>query len=107
MIIDYFDLIKQVFQNFSSINSRFGSIQGRMSDVMSNVTSANVIGSLDKYFGTIKYVAGDKVFNTLVYTLQVGFFILLAKTLYELIQAILVQFKMQSPLSIIKTFLKL
>ena len=74
---------------------------------MSEISGYNVIGALEPYFGTIRYVAGDKVYMTVARFLQIGLFLILARALYELVSMILLQLGAQKPLSWLKTFLKI
>lgn len=107
MIFDFFGLIVEVLEKFSQIMNFFGNTRSTLESVLSQVGSFNLSSSLTPVFGTIRYVAGNTVYVALIRTLQVGFFLMLAKALYQLLQIILNSFVIQKPLSIIKTFLKL
>lgn len=107
MIVDFFDMIVLVLNEFTTILSYFGSVKLMMESIISNIQSFNVIGAIGPYFGTIRYVAGDTIYLTLVRSLQIGLFIVLVKSLYELVTIIITQLKVQKPLSFLKTFLKL
>lgn len=107
MIVDFFDMVGDVLSNFTSILSYFGNIRTIMESVISEIGDYNVIGALEPYFGTIRYVAGDTVYMTVARFLQIGLFILLVRALYELVSMILLQLGAQKPLSWLKTFLKI
>lgn len=107
MIFDYFDSLKRVFQKFDDILDFFSNIRSIMESTLSQINSFDFVDVIRPYVGTIRYVAGDTVYLTLTRTLQIGLFLILVKTLYELITIIINQFKVQKPLSIIKTFLKI
>ncbi|MEM1804427.1 MAG: hypothetical protein QW745_07710 [Thermoplasmata archaeon] len=107
MIIDFFDMLKDVFREFSSILSYFGSVKNIMGSIVSSISSTNITGPISPYIGTIRYVAGDTVYLTLARSLQIGMFILLARALYELVSMIINQLKAQKPISFLKTFLKI
>ncbi len=107
MVVDFFDMVGDVLSNFTSILSYFGNIRTIMESVMSEISDYNVIGALEPYFGTIRYVAGDTVYMTVARFLQIGLFILLVRALYELVSMILLQLGAQKPLSWLKTFLKI
>ncbi len=107
MIIDFFDMIKLVLNEFSTILSYFGSVKSMMQSIISNIQTFNVIGAISPYFGTIRYIAGDTIYLTLARSLQIGLFIVLVKSLYELVSVIINQLRVQKPLSFLKTFLKL
>lgn len=107
MIIDFFDMIADVFAEFTSILSYFENVKLMMESVISNISDMNIIQAVSPYIGTIRYVAGDTVYMTLTRTLQIGMFIVLVRTLYEMVTMIINQLKSQKPLSFIKTFLKI
>ena len=107
MIIDFFDMIADVLSEFTSILTYFEDVKLIMESVISNISSMNVIQAVSPYIGTIRYVAGDTVYITLARFLQIGMFILLARTLYEMVTMIINQLKAQKPLSFIKSFLKI
>ncbi|NLE04524.1 MAG: hypothetical protein GX638_06965 [Crenarchaeota archaeon] len=107
MIVDFFDMVGDVLSKFTSILSYFGNVKTIMESVISEIGDYNVIGALEPYFGTIRYVAGDTVYMTVARFLQIGLFILLVRALYELVSMILLQLGAQKPLSWLKTFLKL
>ena len=107
MVVDFFDMVGDVLSNFTSILSYFGNVKTIMQSVISEIGNYNVIGALEPYFGTIRYVAGDTVYMTVARFLQIGLFILLVRALYELVSMILLQLGAQKPLSWLKTFLKI
>ena len=107
MIIDFFDMIADVLSEFTLILTYFEDVKLIMESVISNISSMNVIQAVSPYIGTIRYVAGDTVYITLARFLQIGMFILLARTLYEMVTMIINQLKAQKPLSFIKSFLKI
>ena len=107
MIIDFFDMIADVLSEFTSILTYFEDVKLIMESVISNISSMNVIQAVSPYIGTIRYVAGDTVYITLARFLQIGMYILLARTLYEMVTMIINQLKAQKPLSFIKSFLKI
>ena len=107
MIIDFFDMIADVLSEFTSILSYFEDVKLIMESVISNISSMNVIQAVSPYIGTIRYVAGDTVYITLARFLQIGMFIVLVRSLYEMVTMIINQLKSQKPLSFIKTFLKI
>jgi hypothetical protein len=105
MIVDFFDMISRVFQEFANILSYFDTVKTMMESVILDIQSFNIIGTLGPYFGTIRYVAGDTVYITVTRFLQIGLFILLVRALYELVSIILMQLGAQKPLAWLKTFL--
>lgn len=105
MIIDYFDSLKRIFDVFPSILSFFSNIRGLMESTLSQIKTFNFVNVISPYVGTIRYVAGDTVYLTLIRTLQIGLFLILVKSLYELVSIIINQFNVQKPLSIIKKLL--
>ena len=105
MIVDFFDMIVLVLNEFTTILSYFGSVKSMMESIISNIQSFNVIGAIGPYFGTIRYIAGDTIYLTLARSLQIGLFIVLVKSLYELVTIIITQLKVQKPLSWLKTLL--
>jgi hypothetical protein len=107
MIIDFFDMISEVLAKFANILSYFSDVRTIMESVITEIGNYNVIGALGPYFGTIRYVAGNKVYITVARFLQIGLFILLVRALYELVNMILLQLGAQKPLSWLKTFLKI
>lgn len=107
MVVDFFDMVGDVLSNFTSILSYFSNVRTIMESVISEIGNYNVIGALEPYFGTIRYVAGDTVYMTVARFLQIGLFILLVRALYELVSMILLQLGAQKPLSWLKTFLKI
>lgn len=107
MIIDFFDMISDVLAEFTSILSYFDNVKIMMETVISNISDMNIIQAVTPYIGTIRYVSGDTVYMTLTRTLQIGMFILLVRTLYEMVTMIINQLKAQKPLSFIKKFLQI
>lgn len=107
MVVDFFGMVSDVLSEFSNILSYFGDVRTIMESVINEIGNYNVIGALEPYFGTIRYVAGNTVYMTVARFLQIGLFILLARALYELVSMILLQLGAQKPLSWLKTFLKL
>lgn len=107
MIIDYFDSLKRVFDDFGQVTSFFSKIKAIMESTITQVGSFDFVEVISPYLGTIRYVAGDTVYLTLTKALQVGLFLVLVRTLYELVKIIINQFNVQKPLSIIKTLLKI
>lgn len=105
MIVDFFDMISRVFQEFTNILSYFDTVKTMMESVILDIQNYNIIGVLGPYFGTIRYVAGDTVYLTVTRFLQIGLFILLVRALYELVSIILTQLGAQKPLAWLKTFL--
>lgn len=107
MVVDFFGMVSDVLSEFSNILSYFGDVRTIMESVINEIGNYNVIGALEPYFGTIRYVAGNTVYMTVARFLQIGLFILLARALYELVSMILLQLGAQKPLSWLKTFLKI
>lgn len=107
MIFDYFVSLKRVFKEFDNVLVFFASIRSSMESIISQISSFDFVSVIRPYVGTIRYVAGDTVYLTLTRTLQIGLFLVLVRTLYELVKIIINQFSVQKPLSIIKTFLKI
>ena len=107
MIIDFFELIGDVLAKFGDILSYFDNVKSIMQSIVNDISSYNVISAVSPYIGTIRYVAGDTVYMTLARFLQIGMFILLARSLYEMITMIINQLKAQKPISFLKTFLRL
>lgn len=107
MIFDYFDSLIRIFDEFDSIWSAFGDARSLTENVLSQVRTLDLTGSLSQYFGTIRYVAGDTIYVTLITSLQLAMFLILVKAMYQLIKIVMNSFAIQKPLSIIKTFLKL
>jgi len=107
MIFDYFESLKRVLDSFSSIMSLFSKTRLLMESTLSQIKGFDFLSVVSPYIGTIRYVAGNTVYLTLTRTLQIGLFLILVRTLYELVKIILNQFSAQKPLSIIKHFLKL
>lgn len=105
MIVDFFDMVGNVLQEFTNILSYFGNVRTILESVMSEISDYNVIGALEPYFGTIRYVAGDTVYMTVARFLQIGLFLILVRALYELVSIILLQLGAQKPLSWLKSFL--
>lgn len=105
MIIDFFDMIDRVLQEFTNILTYFDTVKTMMENVILDIQGFNIIGFLEPYFGTIRYVAGDMVYLTVTRFLQIGLFILLVRALYELVSIILSQLGAQKPLAWLKTFL--
>lgn len=107
MIFDYFDLIKDVFAEFKDILDFFGDIRNLLSSILSQIATFDFLSFVQPHLSTIRYVAGDTVYLTLARALQISIFILLAKSLYQLLHIILESFNIQKPLMIIKKYLKL
>ena len=105
MIFDFFDSLARVFSNFTVIWAFFEATRLTLEDLLIQIGVFNFVSVVSPYIGTIRYIAGDTVYLTLARTLQIGMFLLLVKTLYQLVNIVVNSFAVQKPLSIIKKFM--
>lgn len=107
MIIDFFDSLTRVFSKFDNILNFFTETKNSLETILLQIESFSFLDVISPYLGTIRYVAGDTVYLTLARILQIGFFLLMIRTLYQLIDIVINSFAVQKPLSIIKSFIGL
>ncbi len=105
MIFDFFDSLARFFSVFTQILDFFTQTRNTLEAVLTQIDTFDFISVISPYLGTIRYVAGDTVYLTLARTLQLGLFLLLAKTMYQLVNIVVNSFLVQKPLSIIKKFM--
>lgn len=105
MIFDFFDSLSRVFEKFDDIWLFFESTRTALENLLIQIDAFDFIGVVSPYIGTIRYVAGEIVYLSLARTLQIGMFLLLVKTLYQLVNIVVNSFAVQKPLSIVKKFM--
>ncbi len=107
MIFDFFDSLSRFFSVFGTILNFFTEIKITLEGVLTTIDTFDFLTVVSPYIGTIRYVSGDFVFLTLARTLQIGLFLLLVKTMYQLVNIVVNSFLVQKPLSIVKKFVGL
>ncbi len=107
MIFDFFESLPRFFSVFPTILDFFTQIRTTLEAVLITINNFDYVGVITPYIGTIRYVSGDFVYLTFTHTLQIGLFLLLVKTMYELVKIIVNSFAVQKPLSIIRKFMGL
>ncbi len=106
MLFDFFDMLGKFFSEFTTILDFFTQTRTTLDGIVVTVRNFDFINVISPYLGTIRYVAGDYVYLIFVRTLQIGMFLLLTKTMKQLVEIIVNSFIVQKPLSIIKGFMR-
>ncbi len=105
MIFDFFDSLSRFFDVFESILNSFETIRTTLESILIQISTFDFLTVISPYLGTIRYVAGDTVYISLVRVLQFGLFLLLVRTMYQLVNIVVNSLAVQKPLSIIKKFM--
>ena len=78
-----------------------------MESTVTNIQTYDYLTLISPYVGTIRYVAGDYIFNMTIRTAQIAIFIGIAKAAYQLVHMLTSSTLIKKPLELLKSFVGL
>ncbi len=107
MIFNLIDIFNQFLGVLGSILSSFTTTKNVLATIVTDINTFDYITIITPYVGTIRYVAGEKIFFMTIRIAQIGIFIGIAKAAYQLVHMITNSNLIKKPTQLIKSFLGL
>ncbi|WP_312810442.1 hypothetical protein [Sedimentibacter sp.] len=107
MTFDLMEIFNQILGVLGNILNSFTVTKNVLQQVVSDVQTMDYLTIINPYIGTIRYVAGEKIFTMTIRLAQIGIFIGIAKAAYQLVHMITNSNLIKKPTQLIKSFLGL
>lgn len=107
MTFNIIDIFNQIGTVIGDILSSFTTTRALLEATVNDVKTYDYLTLITPYVGTIRYVAGEKIFFMTIRIAQIGIFIGIAKAAYQLIHMLTSSVLVKKPTQLIKSFLGL
>lgn len=107
MTFDLMELFNQLLSLLGDIINSFTITKNTLSQAITDIQAFDYITIITPYIGTIRYVAGEKIFFMTIRIAQIGIFIGIAKAAYQLVHMLTNSNLIKKPTQLIKSFLGL
>ncbi len=107
MTFNILDIFSQFATVVGDIINSFSVTKTVLESTVTNVQTYDYLTLISPYVGTIRYVAGDYIFNMTIRIAQIGIFIGIAKAAYQLVHMLTSSALIKKPTQLIKSFLGL
>lgn len=107
MTFNIMDIFTQFATVIGNIISSFTTTKAVLESTVSNIQAYDFITLITPYVGTIRYIAGDYIFNMTIRIAQIGIFIGIAKAAYQLVHMLTNSALIKKPIQLVKSFIGL
>lgn len=107
MTFNLLDILTSFLNLLGDIISNFTTTRTTLEGVITSLNTFDFITIISPYIGTIRYVAGDTIYNMTIRIVQITLFIGLIKAAYQLIHMVTSSNLIKKPTALIKSFLGL